>query len=280
MRGALKSFAALLIAGSCLVSCGNGERMPDPGGGDSGLPPRSDAGPPPEPSCGPSTCDGCCQGGQCLRGRDDDACGSGGVACQRCSLGERCSLGLCVPYCDSSNCTGCCSGTTCLAGNASTACGRFGEACVDCGPGWLCQDGRCVVDPASRWSIVVLDAEINEDRVDDIYWDPFGGLPDPKVEVYAGGRDQFVGATSRRMNTLFPEWNEIAARGVRADAIKAYLSFRLWDVDDFEDDWIGGCYYPSLSDSVFDGSVQTMTCERDPDIGNSGFVLRWRLQRE
>jgi hypothetical protein len=37
---------------------------------------------------------GCCQGGQCLPGDQDNACGSGGLACQDCGVGV-CNAGTC-----------------------------------------------------------------------------------------------------------------------------------------------------------------------------------------
>ncbi len=45
--------------------------------------------------CGPATCMfGCCEGNQCLPGDQDNACGSGGLACQDCGVGV-CNAGTC-----------------------------------------------------------------------------------------------------------------------------------------------------------------------------------------
>lgn len=47
--------------------------------------------------CGPGTCTGCCDAtGACQGGNTSTACGSGGLLCGGCALGQICSLGLCV----------------------------------------------------------------------------------------------------------------------------------------------------------------------------------------
>lgn len=52
--------------------------------------------PPPQTQCDASTCDGCCVGGICQPGDDEQACGSNGATCVSCGTGERCVAGGCA----------------------------------------------------------------------------------------------------------------------------------------------------------------------------------------
>ena len=46
--------------------------------------------------CGPGSCTGCCDAtGQCQGGSANAACGSGGLACNTCSLAQSCTFGVC-----------------------------------------------------------------------------------------------------------------------------------------------------------------------------------------
>ncbi len=95
------------------------------------------------------SCAGCCVGNVCETGVDDDACGSGGVACFGCSEGQRCVGGACI--CDTLSCRGgcCLNGTTCVDGGTDLACGRGGMVCNACRSGQHCIDGTCECDPSS-----------------------------------------------------------------------------------------------------------------------------------
>lgn len=51
----------------------------------------------PTTKCGPKSCSGCCDSaGQCQTGGTPLACGSGGLLCAPCALGQSCNLGLCL----------------------------------------------------------------------------------------------------------------------------------------------------------------------------------------
>jgi hypothetical protein len=108
-------------------------------------------------TCTPANCAGCClaaspTGGttstQCFDGTQDNACGSGGVQCNRCTPamnGGHCvadspSGGHCedVGQCNASNCAGCCLGNVCAEGQQNVACGIRGAACQDCSDGGTC----------------------------------------------------------------------------------------------------------------------------------------------
>ncbi|MDP3235534.1 MAG: DUF1554 domain-containing protein [Myxococcales bacterium] len=50
---------------------------------------------PPKVACGPGTCTGCCQGGTCLAGTSDSACGRAGEQCADCGSSRVCTNATC-----------------------------------------------------------------------------------------------------------------------------------------------------------------------------------------
>jgi hypothetical protein len=105
-------------------------------------------------TCDRSNCTGCCDNtGLCLPGTSRSFCGGGGVVCQSCGAGRRCSAGLCLDAVDAgapeggTECQcprGCCTNLTCQPGNLPEACGVDGGACAACGAGQRCEAGACV----------------------------------------------------------------------------------------------------------------------------------------
>jgi hypothetical protein len=164
-----------LGGGSSGSSGGSGDDTGTGGGSSSsGGIPMDEGG-----ACGPS-CNGCCSNGTCARGFNDNACGTGAVMCQDCTLVG----GTCQPDatcsnpggpgpggssssggssggsssgfpgassssgaggCSRSSCpNGCCQSGTCHGGTVNTRCGTGGGACVDCtSTGQICQAQRC-----------------------------------------------------------------------------------------------------------------------------------------
>lgn len=101
-----------------------------------------DAPPPPR-----TECSGCIEDDECVRGDEDERCGSEGDACVACETGESCTEdGRCVAPtgCSPENCDGCCDASgSCVDGNAADACGAAGAACSTCQEGIECVDGAC-----------------------------------------------------------------------------------------------------------------------------------------
>jgi hypothetical protein len=87
--------------------------------------------------CNASTCDGCCQGGVCVKDITPQACGSSGQPCVMCAAGEGCK-GTCFRLqsnCGPSNCDGCCIGPQlCGSGVSDVNCGSGGAVCTRCVP--------------------------------------------------------------------------------------------------------------------------------------------------
>ena len=232
--------------------------------------------------CGDSVCSA---GESCASCPSD--CGGCGPACGDgvCAASENCSIcpgdcGMCATTCGPSNCAGCCSGNTCLAGTATNACGLGGSVCLDCGPGFLCQGASCVVDPASRWTLYVDSYTVSATNYAGSAWDNFGGAPDPVVSFQApnattslgsvnGPDDSFTATLTRRA----------AAMNVRADVLTTYLRASINDEDVTDYEFIGACIVTSQVPLAFNGSVVTTTCPVDASTGNSGFTLRWHLER-
>lgn len=189
------------------------------------------------------------------------------------------------PSCSSANCAGCCSGTTCLGGNSVSACGTGGTMCLDCGPSRLCNGGACVVDPASRWNVVVLDLEMSSTKLTGEAWDAFGGAPDPYVVIGVGAGDARQTARTATVQDAragglgYQATFNQQLSNVRADAIKSELRFDVFDEDVSSDDFVGACVYRGLADGAFGAGPQTLNCERDAASQNAGFRLRWELRR-
>jgi hypothetical protein len=221
---------------------------------------------------------------ECSDGLDND--GDGSVDCLDIACGVHAFCdgpgpdgGMPPSSCGPSTCGGCCSGDTCLGGTSATACGSGGAVCVDCGPGRLCSGGGCVIDPASRWNVIVQSVEVNATDAAGEAWDAFGGAPDPFVEVYAGNRDNYVGGTSAGSDVFSFTYDQRVATDLRADALQAYLAFAVWDQDTADHDRVGACKYEPLGEGPFDEATVTLECARVPADGQAGFTLRWRLER-
>lgn len=117
-------------------------------------------------------CAGCCDGGTCLAGTADNACGRNGVACgicpagadtccnrgcvdtetdeancgscgNACAGGEVCTGGVC--RCTPASCpSGCCDGDRCRNGTTTQFCGAGGGICIACTGGDSCCAADCV----------------------------------------------------------------------------------------------------------------------------------------
>jgi hypothetical protein len=101
-------------------------------------------------SCGPLTCNGCCDGTQCLTTGTNLKCGTGGNPCIACTSPATCQGGACATppppdagsgTCGPSNCAGCCQGNVCKPGTSDIACGEAGDSCDVCI--FFCLDKIC-----------------------------------------------------------------------------------------------------------------------------------------
>ncbi len=233
--------------------------------------------------CGPETCEGCCNAsGVCVSGNDDQVCGAGGSTCVMCEPGTTCSGGQCIGTSCATDCDGCCSGPTCLGGDSSSACGLDGMACVDCGPQRICEEGGCVVDPDSRWDVVVVNAEISEKNADDGTWDQFGGLPDPYPTATAGADDMITGNDVDPVdNTLSPSFTEPVLTRVRAEDLKAGLKLFIWDSDLDFDDLVTGCPVDVTdTERLFSGMVLELECPASQidETNTTEGTIRFRVE--
>lgn len=99
------------------------------------------------PPCSATTCDGCCDLGECIPWalQSVERCGNDGDSCIECPGGASatCANGTCFRS-QCGPCAGCCSGSICVDGSSDLSCGRFGQACADCGTSARCTEGVCV----------------------------------------------------------------------------------------------------------------------------------------
>jgi hypothetical protein len=174
-----------------------------------------------------NSCSGCCTtDGDCIDDVENTQCGFNGALCKDCTDdNEICaSPGVCLSAECSASCQGgCCDEENeCRNGNSVQACGSGGNACFRCGPNSICVDGECRLDPASRWDVVIVNAEVPERDQNGNAWDPFGGLPDPYVVMTAGlgTSDERTDRTPHVNNTTFADFdNHVVLEDVRADLL-------------------------------------------------------------
>ncbi|MEQ8460183.1 MAG: hypothetical protein RLO52_34120 [Sandaracinaceae bacterium] len=232
--------------------------------------------------CGDGTC-AASMGESCTSCAAD--CGSCGETCGNgvCAGGEDCNscpgdCGGCSTSCGPSSCAGCCDGDACLGGSSPSGCGLGGNTCMACGASFTCSGGACVVDPVSRWNVVIERVEVNQYDLAGENWDVFGGLPDPFVEVRVGSETAIPTRTRSAADTFTANLNTVAASNVRADALMAHLSFWVYDEDTSAHDRVGACG-GMVTEPIFGGMTQTSNCARDVSAGQAGFVLTWHLER-
>ena len=235
--------------------------------------------------CGACTCgDGRCAGESCSTCPSDcgacTGCGDG-----MCGGGEDCAscpgdCGSCMTTCGPGSCAGCCDGDSCVSGASPSGCGSGGNACMICGPSFICAAGACSVDPASRWKVVLETLRVPTTDYARSAWDPFGGAPDPFVEIRVGSDTATPARSGSGTDTFTVNFSGGAtATNVRADTLRTLLRFDVLDYDSTSaNDFIGACR-ATVDERVFVGTTQTRMCPVDAATRNSGFTLTWHLTR-
>ncbi len=188
--------------------------------------------------CSSSNCTGCCDGDTCKTGNTPAFCGSSGAACKKCPGSYQCQSGVCndPTQCGPSNCTsGCCDQGKCLSGSSTNACGSGGKVCQSCKKSQVCKSGTCKLDPSSKWSITVEQAEFDKTKS----WDTLVYTePDPFVEVTVGST---TGKTTVKSNTYTPYWNELVL-STTAGSLNTYgVSIKVSDSDTIGSQLMGSC---------------------------------------
>ena len=230
--------------------------------------------------CGPESCGGCCDNGICTEFANTNvACGRNGESCQQCGDNQQCDEGRCIDLTCADTCDGCCSDSTCLSGTSSTDCGFNGSACVDCGPGRLCNDGSCVLDPRSRWNLVIIEAQLSETNPNGDSWDAFGGQPDPYLMAEATNFvEEFEGRTTTLDTQTNPFWLENVLTNVPADALTNNLTLTVFDDDAFPfDDTIMAVCNTRIDEELFTGERLPVTCRAGQDTTEA--TISFRIDR-
>ncbi|HEY7373486.1 MAG TPA: hypothetical protein VIF57_15100 [Polyangia bacterium] len=174
--------------------------------------------------------------------------GTGGSAGVGGNGGRGGTGGIGIP-CNATTCgNGCCAdATTCVRMRTVTQCGGNGSACVPCGGCQTCSPiGQCRVDPASRWTIIAVSAQLSVSNWDRNFGDVGGPLPDPfcEFENPAGQvTTSTAGVTDTITDTLKPTWNQvISPAGMTVAASTLMANNPTWQI------WVGdddGCATPS-----------------------------------
>ncbi len=96
--------------------------------------------------CNASNCGGCCDNtGTCRGGNTNTQCGSRGITCGNCPMGQACTYSDAGTFsCQNFVCNGCISTTgNCLLGTSVSACGADAGMCRACLSGQSCVAGQC-----------------------------------------------------------------------------------------------------------------------------------------
>ena len=174
--------------------------------------------------------------------------GVGGTVGGRGGMGGRGGTGGVVTPCTALSCSdGCCKdSTTCIRMRSATQCGAQGAACSPCGGCQICSAmGQCRIDPASRWKIVGVSAQIDSSFRDRASGEIGGTAPDPFCE-YENPAGQVTtstaGVTDTLTDTYKPVWNqEITPPGMTVAASTLMANSPTWQI------WVGdddGCSGP------------------------------------
>ena len=218
-------------------------------------------------ACGPNNCAGCCRGDVCQLGTATPSCGGAGSACKDCKAGSAtavCSNQTCIESACTTSCTlGCCSANGCQVGDQPRACGTGGEACVDCGIGRTCSRSKaCIIDGSALWDVYVSFGVLPATTLSGGSWDPTSGAPDPYLVVSSGeGASTRSGKTTTVRDTRLPVWMQTPLTSIKAGELLNAFAVEVWDDDGGvdPDDLMGGCAI-TLSQEIFDGSLQSHTC--------------------
>ena len=162
-------------------------------------------------------------------------------------MGGRGGTGGVTTPCTALSCSdGCCKdSTTCVRMRSAMQCGAQGAACAACGGCQICSAGQCRIDPASRWKIVGVSAQIDSSFRDRATGEIGGTAPDPFCE-YENPAGQVTtstaGVTDTLIDTYKPVWNqEITPPGMTVAASTLMANSPTWQI------WVGdddGCSGP------------------------------------
>jgi hypothetical protein len=122
-------------------------------------------------------------------------------------------------------------------------CGSQGQACAPCGGCQSCSaTGQCRIEPASRWTIVAVSAQLDTDNWDRNAGDVGNSAPDPfcEFENPAGQvTPTTAGVTDTIRDTYNPVWNmTITPAGMTVAASTLMANNPTWQI------WVGdddGC---------------------------------------
>jgi hypothetical protein len=118
---------------------------------------------------------------------------------------------------------------TSLAGPSDDTCSRHS----DCSDLEVCNGDECESAVGRTYIVTVIKAQISEKRTTapakGKTWDTFGGLPDPRVEVYFPDINTKAFSVKGIKDTTSPKWN--ASQKITVTAVGQEIWFCLYDQD-------------------------------------------------
>jgi hypothetical protein len=148
----------------------------------------------------------------------------------------------------------------------------------NCDYGFVCPDTVCELDPEAEWAVALEDGVIPRTDSNGDGWDTFPfGPPDPKLAVATASRSAETDVIEDQFE---PAWGGRVIFTANASALREFLRFEMWDVDDFtSDDVIGSCTVTNVSEEAFGGETQLLDCPPSGTGADSGFQLRYRIEQ-
>jgi hypothetical protein len=235
-----------------------------------------------------ASCNGCVDDqGHCVKGPDDEACGTGGVACQACTSNQSCSTDFeCenledTGECNASNCSGCCAGNLCLGGSADDSCGSAGEQCLSCGDNGVCESsGQCALDPLARFDIDVLRGTVPSINLGGGGWDTGTNKPDAYVRMRKND-DSFNARTMSQKDTLTPSWQANIRHQARPERMLGSYQVEILDSDGNADDSMGSCPLEITTEQLLaTPAVFDLVCAKDAALGRAGWSIKYFIDAQ
>lgn len=118
-----------------------------------------------------------------------------------------------------------------------------------------------IADPDSvSWDLYMLSGEMPLTKPDGSDWDVDAlgwSPPDPFVVVMAGAE---TGQTESPEDVFKPPWHAKVLTAVTAQSLRDGITFKVWDEDVLDDDFVGTCHF-EMSNDTFNAEYLTASCD-------------------
>jgi len=136
--------------------------------------------------------------------------------------------------------------------------------------------GSPPTDPSGQYQLLIVGADVPQQNSGGGSWDPFGGKPDPYVQIALDAQDPrktYTVRTSTKKDTTAPRYQEVVAHGLASlDIAKAIVQVYDADFLGLGDDSIGKC---TMAFTLASGTQSAQCVGSDKD--GPGFTLQYEL---